>query len=358
MTRWAKLTRLLAAVGLTLAAPSTLLGLTEGSSTAKLVAFYVPWDTEGQPDLAEHLKTVGVLAPFLITLKTPDGTPTVTDDPRIASLLSSPSAPSVMPVIANAHDAIWDGATADAVITSPQAQAILTDALVKLAKANHYSGYVFDLENLSAASVSALPKFIGAIQTTFGPSHLQSWITVPVTSADWPIRPMQEAGATVVLMAYDQCWANSTPGPIAGEDWFISALTQRINGLDASKTIIALGSYAYDWPGGKPAKVLSVGQATQLASENNAPIMRKAPDWNPTFTYTGADSVPHTVWMLDGDTFVRQKTTALQFRPKAIGLWRVGLEDPAVWKNTSTLPHSNPPSAQIPPPVCAMLPAS
>lgn len=356
MTRRTKLLGLLTAAGLTLVAPNILFGSTKGSSETKLVAFYVPWDTEGQSDLIEHINAVDVLAPFLITLKTPDGTPSITDDPRITPLSFSPSAPMVMPVIANTHDAIWDSAIVDAIFTTPQSMANLTSALVKLAEANHYAGYVFDLENLSSASTSALPKFVGEVQAAFGPAHLQTWLTVPVTSADWPTRAIQEAGATVVLMAYDQCWANSTPGPIAGEDWFGPALAQRMKDLDASKAVVALGNYAYDWPAGKPAKVLSVNQAIQIASENGAQILREAPHWNPTFTYTGPDAGAHTVWMLDGGTFARQKATALRFRPKAIGLWRMGLEDSAVWKNTNTFPHAKLLSAQIPPPVCTMLP--
>ena len=327
-------------------------------ATAKpdVVAFYVPWDAAGRTDLAAHVSETSVFAPFWITLKTSDGLPTITNDDQASNLIADTrSAPLVMPVVANAHDGIWDRAMADAVIVSPESRAALIAALSKLASDKKYHGYVFDLENLSPASVTALPQFVSAVQAKFAPIGLEMWVTVPLGSADWPIKALQDAGATVVLMAYDQCWANSTPGPIAGDDWFGPTLSARMQGLEASKTVIALGSYAYDWPKGMPAKVLSVDQALQLAHDNNATVSRSAPQLNPVFAYNAPNGVPHVVWILDGVTFARQRATASRYNVKGIALWRLGLEDTAVWKASLSAPIRAT-AAQAPAPVCSMLP--
>lgn len=320
-----------------------------------MVAFYVPWDPTGRTDLAAHISAMKVFAPFWIALKTPDGIPTVQSDDEAAALISGTRFRlTVMPVVSNAHDGIWDGSTADAVITRPEIRAVLVDQLLKLAREKNYGGYVFDLENLSPATVAALPQFVSAMQSVFAPAHLETWISVPMGSADWPTKALQAEGATVVLMAYDQCWTNSTPGPIAGEDWFGPTLATRMQGLDASKTVIALGSYAYDWPKGKPAKVLSVEQALQLARDMKASISQTAPQLNPVFTYDATDGVPHVVWMLDAKTFARQRATALHYTVRGVALWRLGLEDAGVWNVTpSTQIRSK--EAQTPAPVCLQL---
>jgi spore germination protein YaaH len=229
-------------------------------------------------------------------------------------------------------------------------------ALAKLAADKNYGGYVFDLENLSAASVAALPQFVSAVQAVFKPAHLETWPTVPLGFADWPIKAIQDAGGTVVLMAYDQCWANSTPGPIAGDDWFGPTLAARMQGIDPSKTIIALGSYAYDWPKGMPAKVLSIDQASQLAYDNNSSVTRTKPQSNPVFTYTAADGTPHVVWMLDGETFARQSATASSYNVIGIALWRLGFEDASVWKKSDQATRIGSRNAGQPLPVCFLLP--
>ena len=322
-----------------------------------LTVFYVPWDIGGRADLAGHISAINVFAPFWIALKTPDGIPTLTPDDDAASvILAANPRPIVMPVVANAHDAIWDGTTADAIIARPESRSALTSALIKLAAEKNYGGYVFDLENLSATTVTALPQFVSAVQAVFKPAHLETWLTVPLGSADWPIRAIQDAGGTVVLMAYDQCWANSTPGPVAGDDWFGPTLAARMKGLDASKTIIALGNYAYDWPERAPAKVLSVDQALQLAHDNKASVTRAKPQSNPTFTYTAADGTPHVVWMLDGETFARQRATASAYDVKGVAIWRLGLEDAGVWGKAARETRIESGNAIQPPPVCFMLP--
>jgi len=328
------------------------------SAAAKpnVTAFYVPWDATGRSDLAAHISAVDIFAPFWIALKTPDGIPTITPDDTTSALIASAKPkPTVMPIVTNAHDAIWDGDTADATITRPESRSALIAALARLAADRNYGGYIFDLENLSPAAIAALPQFVSAAQATFTAAHLEIWVTVPLGSTDWPTRSMQDAGATVVLMAYDQCWANSTPGPIAGDDWFGPTLAARMRGLDASKTIIALGSYAYDWPQGQPAKVLSVDQATRLARDNSSSVTRTPPQSNPVFTYSAADGIAHVVWLLDGNTFARERETASRYNVKGVALWRLGLEDAAVWKRARGTPISSGNATQ-PSPVCFLLP--
>ncbi len=119
--------------------------------------------------------------------------------------------------------------------------------------------------------------------------------------------------------------------------------------------MIALGSYAYDWPKGQPARVLSVGQALQLAHDNGTVVSRAAPQRNPVFTYTGSDGVPHVVWMLDSETFTRQRAAAMRYRVKGIALWRLGLEDAAVW-NGAAPAQANGVTGPVPAPVCSLLP--
>ena len=328
-----------------------------GLADAGLVAFYVPWDAQGRTSLAAHVADIYVFAPFWITLITRDGVPSITDDSTSTAILQgAPHSPHVMPVVANAHNGIWDQETVDAIFGSRQAETTLASSLVKLAAEKQYSGYIFDFENLSPNSIAALPVFVKAVGGVFVPAHLETWITVPLESADWPARAIQDAGATAVLMAYDECWANSTPGPIAGDDWFTAGLATRMRDLDASKTVIVLGNYAYDWPKGKPAAALSVQQAIQLAHDNSANITQTAPQSNPVFVYTGADTVPHVVWMLDSSAYSRQRATALRFGPRAVGLWRLGLEDDAVWSKAGGTTQAKSTSTQVPAPVCSMLP--
>ncbi|HYK80388.1 MAG TPA: hypothetical protein VEU95_12200, partial [Micropepsaceae bacterium] len=322
-----------------------------------MIAFYVPWDGEARADLTSHAGDLGIFSPQWISLKASDGTLTVLpDDATVTALSQFPQPPLVMPLVTNAHDGIWDAAAAEAAITKPDAWRAVLGALVELATQRGFRGYVFDFENLSPAAVTALPGFLQDARAAFSPGHIEAMIAVPLGSADWPLKALQDTGATVVLMAYDECWAGSTPGPIAGEDWFLMTLSSRLSGLDPAKVIVALGSYAYDWPKGQRAAVLSVAQANALAQSSGATIASTAPVLNPAFAYEAPDGVPHTVWMLDAPTFAAERAIALRSHVKGVALWRLGLEDPAIWARGEHLTPRRHPVPANTGPVCTPLP--
>jgi len=45
--------------------------------------------------------------------------------------------------------------------------------------------------------------------------------------------------------------AGSDPGSVAAEDWYERNIANRLHDLDPAKTIIALGSYGYNWTEGE-----------------------------------------------------------------------------------------------------------
>ena len=74
---------------------------------------------------------------------------------------------------------------------------------------------------------------------------------VPFDDPGWNYKAYAAASDYLILMAYDQHWAGSDPGPVAAQDWFEQQSRQAHARLDPAKTIIALGNYGYDWTDGK-----------------------------------------------------------------------------------------------------------
>ena len=153
-------------------------------------------------------------------------------------------------------------------------------------------------------------------------------------------------------MAYDQCWATGAPGPVAGEDWLESNLDAVVGpapGIDPGRVIVALGAYGYDWPEHGMGAVVSAPQAEALARSTGQKILRAAPDANPHFAYHDAAGVAHQVWWLDARTYAAQRFAAEARRVRGTALWRLGLEDPALWTVRPTGPILG---LTAPPPPC------
>jgi spore germination protein YaaH len=276
------------------------------------------------------------------------------DPARAPALAAARGKPRVFPIVSNAHDEVWDAAAADGVLLNPGAGDAFIAALAAEAKARDYGGYILDFENLSPAGAPAYPGLLTRLHAALKPLGRELWVTAGVAADPALIRSLAGATDAVVLMAYDQCWATGTPGPIAGLDWLQASLDSRLSTVDPAHLIVALGAYGYDWPAGQTAAVLSAADAASLAKAKGQAIVRAAPDGNPHFAYAAPGGTAHSVWWLDAQAFRAQRAAAAARHARGVAIWRLGLEDPAIWAKAAGPPA--PLSPGLPQPACTALP--
>jgi spore germination protein YaaH len=319
------------------------------------VGFYVPWDAQSQASLALHVDDITIFAPQWLNLSGPPGAFNLVADNAAQDILrGAKRPPKVMPLVTNAHDAQWDAKAADSVLLDPNLQANFVAALAASADDRGFAGYILDFENLSPEGTAAYPALVASLRAALAPRRKEVWVAAPLLAPPSSLQPLQAVADLTVIMAYDQCWTNSTPGPVAGVDWLAANLGSRRAALRPANVLIALGSYAYDWPEGGPAKVLSISSATALAQAHNSTIVRASPSMNTMFEYKDDGDRTHHVWMADATTVARAKATI----PAGVvgwGLWRLGLEDSPVWARSSG-PFTSAQTVNLQPPACEPLP--
>ncbi|MEI7572810.1 MAG: glycosyltransferase [Phenylobacterium sp.] len=302
------------------------------------VGFYVSWDPTARESLARHVQDLDVIAPQWIALKGDLGEVSVTADPQADAIITAAARrPAVMPVVFNAEDGKWDGTRAGRLIESPAARRRLVDGLAALARARGYAGFVFDLENLSPRAAETYPLLLAEAKQTLSAQGCEVWVTAPADDPAWPLRRLQDAAGVLVLMLYDQHYVTGDPGPPAGQAWFQQQLASAMSRLSASRTVLALGAYGYDWAlpsrGQKTpeAGAVTFAEATQAAYDSGAQATMDSATLNPTFGYEDETGRRHQVWFLDAPTLFNEIRVADPFRPLGYGLWRMGSEDPDIW---------------------------
>ena len=117
---------------------------------------------------------------------------------------------------------------------------------------------------------------------------------------------------------------------IAGQGWYEKILDRRMRELPADSTIVAIGSYAYDWVNGGQANPLGFHDAMGAARDAGATVKFDEATNNPHFEYREGDGTTHDIWLLDAATAFNQIHAADQYRPAGYALWRLGFEDPTV----------------------------
>jgi cellulose synthase/poly-beta-1,6-N-acetylglucosamine synthase-like glycosyltransferase/spore germination protein YaaH/peptidoglycan/xylan/chitin deacetylase (PgdA/CDA1 family) len=305
------------------------------------IGFYVSWDRESLQSLKEHVNSLDVVAPQWITVTNPNGDLDVANDPEATAVIASAKhPPAIIAVVHNFYNGAFDPKIADGVIESPVVRQKLINALTDQAAKHGYSGFMFDLENISPKVVKDYPAFLAQVHAALKAANLELWVTAPLDDDEQPFAKLQAATDTVVLMAYDDHGQDSDPGPAAGETWLESNINKRLSVLDPNHTVVAFGSYGYDWqvhspqhdiPKNTPADVTTFQEAMNLSREADAPIRMDDDELNPNFGYVDEDGVSHTVWFLDATTFFNGVKVVDPWRLRGYAMWRLGPEDPGVW---------------------------
>ena len=309
--------------------PGALLG---NSQRPLNIGFYVSWDEQSRTSLVDHVNQLDIVAPQWVALNGAGGDLSFTNDPRADAIIAkSTRHPSVMPLVHNSADRLFDGKTADALLANPRARLKLIANLQDFAQKRGYSGYMFDFENLSRAGLKLYPGFIAQANAAFQASGREIWVTAPFDDDDWPLKALAKASDTLVLMAYDEHYFTGGAGPVAGQDWFEKHLSADMAGVDPNKVVFALGGYGIDWTKGGSADPVTFHEATLNAHDSGVDIGFDKSSLNPNYAYANEDGTQHQVWFLDAVTLYNQVHVADAWRPRGYAVWRMGSEDPGVW---------------------------
>ncbi len=318
--------------------PKPLKAATGGRARPLSVGFYVSWDESSRVSLKRYIADLDVVSPQWLLLDGSLGRVAVTSDPQAEAIIATAkSPPSVLPMVHNGHNDISDGPLASHMLTNPAAETALIENLAVLARQRGYAGYVFDFENLTPQALGRYPAFIAQARAALKPLGREVWVSVPFADNSWPLKRFRNAADTVVLMAYDQHWSTGDPGPAASQDWFEQTLALDMGQLDPAHTIVTYGAYGYDWTlkdanGPGKATAVTFYDATQTAHDSDAAVTLDDNALNPNYAYVDDGGRKHVVWFLDAATLFNQIKVTDPYRPQGYGLWRMGAEDPAVWR--------------------------
>lgn len=296
------------------------------------IGFYVNWDDSSYSSLKRSLPQLDWVIPSWMSLSGKDMALHTSVDAKAINLIrkQKPSTP-ILPLLQNAVDANWDGPGLARLLADPVKRQARIGQIVAFIAANHFQGVTIDFEDLPESAQADLKAFLGELNDAFDPHGWGIVLSVPFDDASWDYAGYADIVDFVVLMAYDEHWAGKTPGSIAGQAWFEQTLEKRMKELDPEQTIVAIGSYGYDWSHGNNAEALTFQDAMDRAADAQADIAFDPDTQNPHFSYDEDDGSTHQVWFLDGVTAYNQIHAADEYKPYGYALWRLGSEDPSVW---------------------------
>jgi spore germination protein YaaH len=297
-----------------------------------MIGFYAPWDPASLTSLQQHGSALEAVVPAWISVTGADHKLTIAPDPAgHAALEALKPRPPLWLMLQNALNGAWDGPGAAALMHDKAAIARLLDQLEAEGVREKAGGLVVDLEDLPPGAQPDLQAFLAAARDRCRRHGWTLAVTAPPANPDWNLAGLGRSADRLILMAYDEHWQTGQPGPIASDPWFASVVRRAIGQIPKGAAVAAVAAYAYDWPAKGPATVLSVPEAQALAARYSTRPERDPASGGAHFSYT-ANGVAHAVWMSDAATVHGQVAAARAAGAQGIALWRLGTEDPAVWK--------------------------
>ncbi|MBL6853853.1 MAG: glycosyltransferase, partial [Alphaproteobacteria bacterium] len=310
-----------------------------------LAAAFLPnwgyYDQDPRPALARALPKIDWLLPTWLALQGDDLTlNNMVDQGMLAEIRAKRPNLVIIPTLQNASNQKFNGPGLARLLADRDRSHALVQQLVAVIAANRFQGIAIDLEDVPAAAHPDLTRFMRDLSAAFVPHGWIIVMAVPFDDEDWPYKTYAQIADYTLLMAYDEHDDSGPAGSIAGQGWFETTLDKRMRDLAPSRTIVSIGSYAYDWNGGGTADALSFEGAVVAAHDAQAPIDFDDTSNNPHFSYIEDDQTRHDVWFLDGVTAYNQIHASDVYRPAGYALWRLGTEDPTVW-NVMARPYGS-----------------
>jgi cellulose synthase/poly-beta-1,6-N-acetylglucosamine synthase-like glycosyltransferase/peptidoglycan/xylan/chitin deacetylase (PgdA/CDA1 family) len=303
------------------------------------IGFYINWDESSYSSLERNLHGLDWLMPQWAHLAS-----TKPGDNPLADELKDPQAVkalnlirekrpemSIIPMVQNLTDETWEKDLLNRAVADEPSRQRLIDAITNFVEQNKFAGVCLDFEEPLPETQVNLLKFVQELHEAFKP---RGWVlaqAVPFDNDAWNYKDYAAATDYLVLMAYDEHFANKDYGSIASQAWYEGLLSKRMAELDPSKTIVALGNYGYDWTEGQSAQEVSFQEALIHARDSEAQVEYDTKTGNPHYEYDEEDDSHHIVWFLDSVTAFNQMRAASGYHPAGFALWRLGSEDPSIW---------------------------
>ncbi len=302
------------------------------------IGFFVNWDDSSLASLKQNINGLDWVVPEWIRLSGDSNSPLVLDISEDALDFIQRTKPEmpVLPLLQNYKNEQWNSDILLRSITTEDQRRRLIAALLQAIEKYKFGGITIDIEEVPQASQMDLFAFMQGLRAEFHTRGLILAQAVPFDNPDWNYKAYASVTDFLMLMAYDQHWSTGSAGPVAGQDWFESLLKKRMAELSPAKTIVCFGNYGYNWTNDKQeAETLTFQESLLAAKESlDSPdeIKFDAVSKNPYFLYTEDDGKRHSVWFLDASTAYNQIQSAKPYKVAGFALWRLGSEDPSLWK--------------------------
>ena len=227
--------------------------------------------------------------------------------------------------------------------STAQAHLILSPALPLRAKiisdlvaaAETYDGLQIDWENIPAEDAALFHDFLRELKKHLGNKTLSVAVKARLRTIPNDIFDYKTIGGIadkVIIMAYDEHWSTSAPGPIASNGWVKDIAAYAGSQLPPDKIIMGMSFYGRTWTNDKIGnRAWYAAKMRNLINENDITNITRDADDIPHFSHTYKTTA--TCYYDDIISLKKRCRMLTDSGIRNLAFWRIGFEDVTFWQN-------------------------
>lgn len=211
----------------------------------------------------------------------------------------------------------------------------LTNKIVRaLANAaKDFDGLQIDFELVPRRDAGNFINFLKKLRRAIGKKKMLT-VCVParLTTLEedvYDYKTIEPYADRIFIMAYDQHWASSEPGPVSAMDWCEDVTDYALSVLPKEKIVIGLPFYGRTWVNPQYARAWYNSGIERILQENGSPEVSRDGDI-PHFEFETQITV--TGWFDDSASLLARCNMLKAKGLLYAGFWRIGQEDRDFWQ--------------------------
>ena len=305
-----------------------------------VAGFYVNWDDNSLASFRAHAAELDwVVCEWAFITDAGDSLRFAVDRRvlEVAGRLPPAQRPGVLALATNFDSASqrFDRVRLRRLVARPSNRARAVAQLTGLVRQYALTGVTVDFEDVPDELQPGVLTFLRELAAAMRPLGAVVTAAVPPTLTATQLREYAETTSHLFAMLYDEHYARGDPGPIASQRWFVEQASRMARYVPPEKLIFGVAAYGYDWNDADPraaADEVTFQDVMMAARENRAEVRVDGRSLNPYLTWTDPDSTDHVLWYLDATTVYNEAVAGRALGAAGYGVWRLGSEDPALWR--------------------------
>lgn len=260
-----------------------------------------------------------------------------------------------IPVMGMLTNENFDPNEVQQLLTDKEAEKRAINNILSLCQTEHLYGIQVDFENMSIQDRDLYTQFYTRLSQVLHQHGFKVSVTLFPETTNTPsttvlkreydnlegvydFSALGKASDFVTVMAYNQSTIGTTPGPVAGTPWIKKVVQYTLQYIPADKISLGIPSYSNYWAmtdhnGSNEVVGSNLSYAAVLALlKTNQQTLKWDADQQVPYTFYFNDQFGEYIFAENAQSFNAKLAIIKQYHLLGFTVWRLGLEDPAIWK--------------------------